>query len=244
MNPMQLFWLECVAADLPGHLEWLSPDERSCVSRLRFPKRRDDWLLGRWTAKCAIAAYLDADLVLFPRITILPDASGAPVAQVHGSAAVLSISISHRAGRGLAVLAPGELPVGADLEWVEPHGHVFTEDYFTPQEREQLGRSQDLEPDEVSTLLWSAKESALKLLRLGLKADTRCVSIELAFASEPGSHWKPFEAAFVDGRTFCGWWQQSGNWIRTQVGAFPSVSPVELPHLFPRGDRAKCSTAS
>ncbi len=40
--------------DLPNHLGWLSPREKRVVDGLRFPKRRNDWLLGRWTVKAAL----------------------------------------------------------------------------------------------------------------------------------------------------------------------------------------------
>ena len=228
---MQLFWHECEFAEVPGHTEWLSAEEQSCFSRLRFQKRRDDWLLGRWTAKCAIAAYLREGLTLFPQITILPDSTGAPTVDIRGRAADLSLSISHREGRAFAAVGPAGVTIGADIELVESHSQVFTEDYFTPEETEQLRQPHDLHPDALSTLLWSAKESALKLLHLGLRADTRCVSIHISHVHRPGTTWRQFDAIFVDGRKYQGWWRQSGDRIYSQIGSQPSDAPIELPAL-------------
>ena len=230
MKSMQLYWLECEAADLPGHTDWLSREERLHFDTFRFQKRRDDWLLGRWTAKCAIATFLNQAWTPFAQITILSAESGAPVVTIRGSTAPVSLSISHRAGRGFAVVANPIAPVGADVELVEPHGQPFTDDYFTPVEREQLDHCLDHDLAASSTLIWSAKESALKLLQLGLRVDTRCVSINVSNAIEVSSKWKRFDAAFVDGRIYKGWWQLSGEWVRTQLGALPSHSPIEL-HL-------------
>jgi 4'-phosphopantetheinyl transferase len=236
MNRMQLFWLECVAGDLPGHTDWLSPEELSLFSRLRFQKRRDDWLLGRWTAKCAIAAYLKIDVVQFPQIAILPERSGAPVATIRGSPAEISLSISHRAARGFVVVVPAGFAVGADIELVEPHGRVFTEDYFTSEEKEQFRQTRELDADALTTLIWSAKESALKLLHLGLTADTRCVSIRVYGPAQPGTSWKQFSATFLDGRAYRGWWRHSGDWIFTEIGESASSPPIELLNAYRSND--------
>ncbi len=56
---MEVYWLEQTAADVPSEKEWLSARELAQENSLRFPKRRADWLLGRWTAKRALAACLE-----------------------------------------------------------------------------------------------------------------------------------------------------------------------------------------
>ena len=50
-------WLLQTAADLPPHREWLSPAENERLAGLEVSKRRQEWLLGRWTAKQVLAAY-------------------------------------------------------------------------------------------------------------------------------------------------------------------------------------------
>ncbi len=77
---MDVYWLEQTAADLPAEDDWLSAIEVLRLDGMRFPKRHADWRLGRWTAKRALAAYLNLpshrqDLT---DIEIRPAPSGAP----------------------------------------------------------------------------------------------------------------------------------------------------------------------
>ncbi len=51
-----VYWLTRSESDLPADADWLAPGEVAVVSRLTMPKRERDWLLGRWTAKQALAA--------------------------------------------------------------------------------------------------------------------------------------------------------------------------------------------
>ena len=55
---MTICWLSQSEADLPATPVWLAPRERERASEMRFAKRRNDYLLGRWTAKHAIARVL------------------------------------------------------------------------------------------------------------------------------------------------------------------------------------------
>jgi hypothetical protein len=36
---------------VPAENDWLSAIEGVCLNSMRFAKRRNDWRLGRWTAK-------------------------------------------------------------------------------------------------------------------------------------------------------------------------------------------------
>ena len=51
---VQLYWLTRALADVPPGSDWLTAKERAQLARLKVPKRRDDWRLGRWTAKQAL----------------------------------------------------------------------------------------------------------------------------------------------------------------------------------------------
>ena len=55
---MDVYWLEQSEADVPTADDWLSENEVARLNSLRVAKRRADWRLGRWTAKCAVAASL------------------------------------------------------------------------------------------------------------------------------------------------------------------------------------------
>jgi len=100
----------------------------------------------------------------------------------------LSVSNSHSNGAALAAAvwtdstdprsqSPGPtatLPfaVGADLELVEPRSDGFVRDFLTAEERVYCGRASGRERDLRANLVWSAKEAVLKVLQLGLSADT------------------------------------------------------------------------
>lgn len=75
----------------------LHPDEVAHYTSLAVPKRRHDWLLGRWTAKHLIQAALERSIRVKPalnELVIKNDADGAPYA-MYGDRLPLSLSISH-----------------------------------------------------------------------------------------------------------------------------------------------------
>ncbi|MGZ6641917.1 MAG: hypothetical protein ACXVFT_08780 [Solirubrobacteraceae bacterium] len=76
---------------------------------LRLAKRRDDWRLGRWTAKAAVAAWLGVGA---ERIEVLAAADGAPDAWLDGAPVPVSLSLSHRAGRALAAVTDIPAAIG------------------------------------------------------------------------------------------------------------------------------------
>ena len=161
-------------ADVPADDAWLTGEEHAVMEGLRFPKRRADWRLGRWTAKRAVSDFLD---VLPARVAVVAAEDGSPQPLVDGATAPATISISHRGGVAACAVGPFAQPLGCDLELVEVRSHGFVADYFTAPERRAVERT----PDEVRpllvTLIWSAKESVLKALRTGLRTDTREVEV-------------------------------------------------------------------
>ncbi len=79
---MNVYWLEQTDADVPAENQWLSAGEILFLGRLRFARRRNDWRLGRWTAKRALAACLNlpGDPLALANIEIRAATSGAPEA--------------------------------------------------------------------------------------------------------------------------------------------------------------------
>ena len=175
------YWLEQSEADLPAGNDWLSASEVERLNAMRFPKRRADWRLGRWTAKRAVSAYLNmlGDHQALPNIEIRPAASGAPEAFIADRPASAAISLSHCNGNALCAVAPFGTALGCDLELVEPRSDAFVADYFTAEEQELVAQASAADRSFFSTLLWSAKESALKALHEGLRLDTRSVTVSL-----------------------------------------------------------------
>ena len=140
---MDLYWFEQSLANVPQRETWLSAREADYSHNLRFPKRRADWLLGRWTAKNAVAAFLDipAEPLALSDIEIRSALSGAPEVFLGNEPAPVSISLSHRAGVGACALASSCVLLGCDLETVEFHGDAFAADYLQPRSKRLLRSS-------------------------------------------------------------------------------------------------------
>jgi 4'-phosphopantetheinyl transferase len=222
---MDVFWLEQVEADVPPNDDWLSASEAACLARMRFPKRRADWRLGRWTAKRAVSEYLTLQRPL-AAVEIRAAPSGAPQVFLGSQAAKLAISLSHRAGRAVCVVAPDGTALGCDLELVEPRSDAFAADYFTTGEQSLVARAAPDNRPELLALLWSGKESALKALGEGLRLDTRCVAISLEESVSDCDVWRPLQATCDSGRTFYGWWRRLGDMVRTMVAAPAPDRPI------------------
>lgn len=223
-------WLRLAQADVPADDDWLVPAERARLAGLRFPKRRDEWRLGRWTAKQAVRARLGgARAPLEIEILVAPD--GAPEVLLAGCPAPLTISLSHRAGLALCTVAATGTALGCDLELVEPRGDAFVADYLTAAERALVEREGPASRALAVTLVWSAKESALKALRAGLRLDTRDVEVDLprpldaspdqgAGALPAAPRWRPLEVRHpAGGVLFAGWWRRDADVVATVVAA-------------------------
>jgi hypothetical protein len=80
MKHTPIHWLTQTATDVPAADHWLAASESATLERLRIPKRRGDWRLGRWTAKRAVLAYLAERRAAWPlgRIEIRATEGGAP----------------------------------------------------------------------------------------------------------------------------------------------------------------------
>jgi 4'-phosphopantetheinyl transferase len=239
---MNVYWLEQTASDLPAHTDWLNPSDAARIDGMRFAKRRNDWLLGRWTAKQAVAAcmHLASDSQTLANIELRPEPSGAPEVYFAGSLAGVSISLSHSSGVAVCAVAEAGGVIGCDLEAVEPRSDAFVLDYFTTAEVAQVAETDEANRPRLIALIWSAKESALKALRTGLRQDTRSVTVTLADALRDPSRlppqddldtWHPLRACCSTGEVFEGWWQHSGGLVRTVVAASPAPPPIRLKRL-------------
>ncbi|MGA2360170.1 MAG: 4'-phosphopantetheinyl transferase superfamily protein [Terriglobales bacterium] len=227
---MEVYWLEQTEADLPAENAWLSANEIARLNGMRFAKRRDSWRLGRWTAKRALASYLNlpAHPHVLKEIEIRPATSGAPEAFLANKPAVVTVSLSHRDGRAICAVAPSGVELGCDLEVIEPHGDAFLSDYFTAEEQALVARAPAMDRARFLTLLWSGKESALKALRTGLRLDTRSVIVSPDDESFDLNGWSRLQVRYTNGRIFHGWWQHTDNILRTVVANSPPDSPIPL----------------
>ena len=250
---MAVFWLQQTEADVPSASDWLSAGDAARLGEIRFAKRRADWRLGRWTAKCATAIYLNlsCDPDTLAHIEIRPSLSGAPEVFRLNQQAPVAVSLSHREATALCAIAPLGTDLGCDLEVIEPHSDAFIADYFTDEEQAAVARASAAERARIVTLMWSAKESALKALRVGLRVDTRCVvvsfldrlvdDVQTVVAVQPGHRGdvsfpspvglgdcRPLQVRHANGQIFSGWWQQTANMLRTLVATPPPACPIRL----------------
>ncbi|MDR3739316.1 MAG: 4'-phosphopantetheinyl transferase superfamily protein [Terracidiphilus sp.] len=226
---MCIYWFEQSESDVPFGDEWLSGSERARLDTLRVPKRRADWRLGRWTAKCGVSGYLHLprDPEALAAVEVRPAISGAPEIFLHGEPAPVALSLSHSRGTGLCTIAPASAEVGCDLEAIEPRSPAFRSDYFTSEELDLIERTPPSDRDRMVTLLWSAKESTLKALRCGLRSDTRAVNASPQdFLQAPDEEWHRLCAGHIGGRTFDGWWRDSDGLIRTVVFLLNACGPA------------------
>ena len=134
---MGLSWLSQGMADAPADDAWLSPREAAWVARMRFPKRRSEFRLGRWTAKKALALYLgrDASAAALRTIEIDRAPDGAPAPLVDGLPAEAYVTMTDRADQAVCLVGPPGTALGCDLELVEPRSDAFVADYLTPAEQ-------------------------------------------------------------------------------------------------------------
>ena len=225
---MAILWFEQALADLPPADDWLSPDERSQLAGLRFPKRRSDWRLGRWTAKLAVSEYLHLpfEAGALAKIQVRATASGAPEVVLESGQPKVAISITHRAGVAACAVADSLVTLGCDIEAVEPRSPEFTRDYFTVVEQETMAGVPACEQYRLAALFWSAKESTLKAVREGLRLDTRSVAVE-AQRGEADAIWHRLTCR-TGIELFHGWWQSDGTLVRTLISSPASAAPSML----------------
>ncbi len=229
---MDVYWFEQTESDVPQHDDWLTAREIARLAAMRFDKRRRDFRLGRWTAKRTVAESLhqSSGAAILRRIEIASASSGAPEVISDGQHLSITISLTHRGGTAACAIAHEVVRLGCDLEIVEPRSEAFARDYFTPNEEDQLARvSVEMQPLMLA-LLWSGKESALKALGVGLRADTRDVSVSgieaCELGRESGACWRELQVQSAD-CLFRGWWQTEQGLVRTIVCELPfAVHPM------------------
>jgi 4'-phosphopantetheinyl transferase len=212
------WWLARGEDQLPATADWLSAAERNRADALRYTKRRTDFLLGRRTLKLAVARVIGwpDDPATLARIEGRNAPSGAPRLYIDGQPAGRGVSLTDRAGCAVCLVADRAAALGCDVEIVEPRSDAFVRDYLTEAEQRLVdgaGPARDM----AANLIWSAKESALKVLETGLRRDTRSVEVAVAVAelSPPERTWSALRVRTAEGVVFPGWWRRSGAFLVT-----------------------------
>ena len=219
-------WLIQRQADVPAGQDWLGRRERAVLARLKLEPRRLAWRLGRWTAKTAISDWTELPL---DRFEVLAATDGAPEAWADGERLPVSVSISHRADRALAVLGVPPLVVGCDLEVIEPRSPAFVREWLAQAEQNLVTSCAETERALVANLVWTAKEAAAKARREGLRLDLRAAVVRpSAMTGNGGIAWRPIMVTWADGvDAVRGWWRSEPGWVMT-VGGDPPPQPPRL----------------
>lgn len=201
-----------------GAEAWLCDAERERLRSFKVDKRREDWLIGRVTAKALVADIVDQRYgvrVPAPFIHIARQPSGAPWVEVLGGGAPpgrlpaslpLCLSNSHSADHALcgALWTDGfggggrVRSIGVDLEWIEPRSDGFVRDFLTRPEQAWVGEVEGSLRHVRANVAWSAKESVLKVVQRGLTVDTWWLTCVPASDVAPG--WLPAMLRPADGR--------------------------------------------
>jgi len=226
-------WLAHGEHEVPAGTQWLSPREQAALAGIRFTKRHVEFLTRRFTAKRALATLLRREFspAALAAIEIGNHPGGAPYVALDGRPAPIEVSISDRAGWAVCLVGPqgaAPAPIGIDLEIVEARSDAFVDDFFTAAEREFVRALPAGEARyEAANLVWSAKEAALKVLKVGLRADTREVEVAID-RRRRADGWAGLVVTARDGATFPGWWRRDGVFLLTVAGTVPAEPPSPL----------------
>ena len=197
--------------EVPNELIWLHPQELLVYGKFKIQKRKNDWLLGRWTAKSLFSSNFDINLSL-KQIEIRANTNRAPDIFVNNRLLQWVVSISHSHSRSLCALANQGEGIGCDIEKIEQRNPSFIRDYYTAKEKEYINHYRNQDQINFVNLLWSAKESVMKVLRLGLSIHPK--KIEL-FESEFGNAvWNKMQMKYLKtGQKFFGQWKIEDGFV-------------------------------
>lgn len=142
----------------------LQPPEMDYYQTLKAERRQRSYLLGRYTAKRASALWLGEEEP--DKIAIDRGIFTQPIV-VHDGSANIQVSITHCGDTGISVVFPEAMPLGIDLEKVQPRQSRMLEAHMTAGE---LKAVRELPYDGPAKLmvLWTAKEALSKILKTGL----------------------------------------------------------------------------
>lgn len=146
--------------------EFLATSESERLDAMKFPKRRESFVLGRLAAKEALAAsFGEVDL---SKIQIDTGVFGQPLVN-YNKLHSREVSIAHSEGIAIALAYPSAYPMAVDVEQIES-GRADTvrkELKFSMAEEEWV-RSEQVTEDAAYILLWTFREALAKALKCGI----------------------------------------------------------------------------
>lgn len=176
---------------LQNLLDHLSPEELSRYKNFQYPIRQEQFLLGRYCAKLAVAKQLN-----LPTLSSFSIDSGVfrqPI--IRGiTENGLMISLSHSENAAIALAFYDRYICGVDIELISSQKGELIRSLLTAKEKNLLLHL-GIKEEESFLLAWCAKESLSKALRTGL-----CLPFEILEISSIQKKGKEFEIHYSN---FC-----------------------------------------
>lgn len=147
----------------------LSPRELDRFEKFALPKKRLQWLAGRYAIKKTILKenQLPKNQSDLNRIDVLSLENSAPYLVQFPD---LQISITHSFPYCIGIVS--KHAIGIDLEKLMKLSGSLINQYFHPNEIRSLTEKAGTEDYQIQTIIyWTRKEAVSKLLKLGLKMD-------------------------------------------------------------------------
>lgn len=152
----------------------LCAEEKEYFNSLKFSRRKTSFLLGRYSAKKALAAYYgEQDL---RKIVIKPGVFNHPVV-LYPNRDSIQVTITHCDFLGAVIAYPEIFPMGIDIEKTDAGKFTVMEAQITAGEKEQLSFL-PLSYEKGLTFLWTAKEALSKIMKTGLTAPFHFYELE------------------------------------------------------------------
>jgi 4'-phosphopantetheinyl transferase len=154
-------------------LEFLNSSEIAYFAGLRFLRRQESFLLGRYAAKLALQYALQA-----PDLKAIEIGRGVfeqPLVS-YVSAKTAGVTISHCDEVAVALAFPSGHPMGVDIERIDPARMTTIQSQMSPLEC-QWARSAGAEEITLSTVIWTAKEALSKALTCGLMSPMEILNL-------------------------------------------------------------------
>lgn len=185
--------------------EYLHSEELDYFNTVKHEKRKQSYLLGRCSAKQAFMALAGEN---DPKdVLIKPGVLGQPVVK-YGNKQDIQVSITHCDNLGAAIGFLEDLPMGIDIEKVNPDKTAVLESQLTNEEKEKA-KSVSYPYHAILTAVWTVKEALSKVLRTGLTTPFKLfeisnIEVEESYITSYFKHFGQYKAVSFDlGKYIC-----------------------------------------